>query len=119
MTSVRGVLWRAGAPARLVLLGAISLYRLTLSGWLGGQCRFSPTCSRYAEEAIRTHGAVKGSFLMVRRVLRCNPFGRGGLDPVPRAHWHDAAHDSARDASRVPLRLLSYDDAIRRIGGER
>jgi uncharacterized protein len=83
MTSARRVLWNAGAPARLVLLAAIRIYQLTLSGWLGGQCRFSPTCSRYAEEAIRSLGATRGSFLAARRVLRCNPFGRGGLDPVP------------------------------------
>lgn len=83
MKSVRSILWWAGAPARAVLLGGIELYRLTLSGWLGGQCRFLPTCSRYADDAIRTHGAIKGSSLAVRRVLRCNPFGRGGLDPVP------------------------------------
>jgi len=86
MTFVRRTLWWAGAPARAILLGGIALYRLTLSGWLGGQCRFLPTCSRYAEDAIRVHGAIKGSALAVRRVLRCNPFGRGGLDPVPRAH---------------------------------
>ena len=83
MTSARRFLWSAGAPARLALLGAIALYRVTLSGWLGGQCRYSPTCSRYAEEAVRSHGAIKGSFLAIGRVLRCNPFGRGGLDPVP------------------------------------
>jgi hypothetical protein len=83
MTSIRRVLWSVGAPARLVLLAAIRTYQLTLSGWLGGQCRFSPTCSRYAEEAIRSLGAMRGSFLAARRVLRCNPFGSGGLDPVP------------------------------------
>jgi putative membrane protein insertion efficiency factor len=83
MTSVRRVLWNAGAPARMLLLAAIRTYQLTLSGWLGGQCRFSPTCSRYAEEAIRSLGATRGVFLATRRVLRCNPFGRGGLDPVP------------------------------------
>ena len=94
MTSLRRLLWDVGAPARLVLVGAIRLYRLTLSGWLGGECRYSPTCSRYAEEAVRSHGAIKGSFLAARRVLRCNPFGRGGIDPVP------------------PVRLL-YDDTIR------
>ena len=98
MTTIRRVLWRSGAPARLLLLGAISLYRLTLSGWLGGQCRFSPTCSRYAAEAIRTHGAVKGSFLTAGRVLRCNPFGRGGLDPVPPARSRDSAREDSREA---------------------
>jgi len=101
MTSIRGTLWVAGAPARLLLLGLISLYRLTLSGWLGGQCRFSPSCSRYAEDAIRTHGALVGMFLAMRRVLRCNPFGRGGLDPVPPAHHHGPARQSG-----------AYDDAI-------
>lgn len=85
MTFARRFLWNVGAPARLLLVGLIGLYRFTLSGWLGGQCRFSPTCSRYAEEAVRTHGAIKGVLLACRRVLRCNPFGRGGLDPVPPA----------------------------------
>jgi uncharacterized protein len=83
MTFARRLLWNAGAPARLLLVGMIGLYRLTLSGWLGGQCRFSPTCSHYAEEAVRRRGAIVGSLLAFRRVLRCNPFGRGGLDPVP------------------------------------
>ena len=105
MTSVRRFLWSAGAPARLVLLGAIGLYRVTLSGWLGGQCRYSPTCSRYAEEAVRTHGAIRGSVLAVGRVLRCNPFGRGGLDPVPEARRSGGAYDAAihraRSASHV------------------
>jgi uncharacterized protein len=99
MTSIRRVLWNAGAPARLALLGAIRTYQLTLSGWLGGQCRFSPTCSRYAEEAIRTLGATRGSLLAARRVLRCNPFGRGGVDPVP--------------APRLPHPNPAYDTNIR------
>ena len=93
MMLARRLLWNAGAPARLLLVGLIGLYRLMLSGWLGGQCRFSPTCSHYAEEAVRTHGAIKGVLLAFRRVLRCNPFGRGGLDPVPtRASY--AAYDA-------------------------
>ena len=74
-----------GAPARLVLVGLIRLYRVTLSGWLGGQCRFYPTCSHYAEAAIRAHGAVRGSALTVWRIARCGPFTRGGFDPVPPA----------------------------------
>jgi putative membrane protein insertion efficiency factor len=80
---VRSVLRALGAPLRWVLLTLIAAYRATLSGWLGGQCRFSPSCSHYAEQAIRTHGAVRGSGLAAWRVLRCNPFGRGGLEPVP------------------------------------
>jgi putative membrane protein insertion efficiency factor len=83
MNAARRALWIAGVPARALLLGVIRLYRATLSGWLGGQCRFYPTCSRYAEDAIRTHGATKGTALATWRVLRCNPFGKGGIDHVP------------------------------------
>lgn len=84
MSPLRRGLWNAGRPVRWALLGAIRLYQVTLSGVLGGgQCRFSPGCSRYAAEAIRTHGAVVGSALAIRRVLRCNPFGGSGLDPAP------------------------------------
>jgi uncharacterized protein len=74
---------RAGAPARWVLLAAIRVYSRFLSGWLGGQCRFAPTCSHYAEVAIGRHGATRGSMMAVWRVARCNPYGRGGFDPVP------------------------------------
>jgi uncharacterized protein len=84
MTSrVREVMWALGTPFRLLLIGFIRSYQLTLSGWLGGQCRFSPTCSRYAEEAIRVHGAARGSVLAVWRIARCGPFTRGGVDHVP------------------------------------
>lgn len=83
----RRVLWTAGAPARSALIALIKAYRATLSGWLGGQCRFAPTCSHYAEQAILTHGAIKGAALATWRVLRCNPYGKGGLDPVtPSSH---------------------------------
>ena len=87
MTSVRRPARVAGAPFRALLIGGIRLYRATLSGWLGGQCRYSPTCSRYAEEAIRTHGALRGAALAGWRVLRCNPFGTGGVEPVPAAEY--------------------------------
>ena len=83
MSTVRRAAWVAGVPARGALVGLIRLYRATLSGWLGGQCRFHPSCSHYAEEAIRTHGAVRGSALAAWRVLRCNPFGAPGTQPVP------------------------------------
>jgi len=81
-------LWLAsrkmGLPARIVLIGGIRLYRVTIGGVLGGQCRFDPSCSHYGEQAIRTHGAVKGSVMAAWRVLRCQPFSRGGVEEVPR-----------------------------------
>ena len=86
MNAVRRTTWTLGAPARAVLIAGIVLYRATLSGWLGGQCRFYPTCSHYGEDAIRAHGAFRGSGMAVWRILRCNPFGAGGLDPVPPGH---------------------------------
>lgn len=68
--------------ARLLLL-LLRGYRLLLSPWLGSQCRFEPTCSRYAIEAIDRHGAARGSYLMAARLTRCHPWCRGGHDPVP------------------------------------
>jgi len=73
----------AGMPARLALVGLIHLYRATFSGVLGGQCRFYPSCSSYALEAIRAHGATKGALLAAWRIARCGPFTAGGVDPVP------------------------------------
>jgi uncharacterized protein len=88
--ALRGATWVAGAPVRAVLITLIRLYRATLTGLLGGQCRFHPTCSHYAEEAIKARGAVAGSTLSVWRVLRCTPFSRAGIDPPP-APRHAAA----------------------------
>lgn len=70
---------------RSILIFLIKGYRLALSPWLGGQCRFHPTCSAYSLEAIERHGAAYGSWLMLRRIGRCHPFCAGGLDPVPEA----------------------------------
>ncbi|MBL8893980.1 MAG: membrane protein insertion efficiency factor YidD [Rhizobiales bacterium] len=66
-----------------LLIGAITLYRYTISAILGRQCRFLPTCSEYAAEAIRRHGAWRGSVLALTRIARCNPWGGEGFDPVP------------------------------------
>lgn len=66
-----------------LLMGAIRLYRKTLSPFIGQQCRFEPTCSHYGEEAIEKHGALRGSILTVWRILRCGPWCKGGYDPVP------------------------------------
>ncbi len=61
----------------------IQAYRLLISPLLGQRCRFEPSCSRYAEEAIMTHGVFKGSGLALRRIARCHPWNEGGYDPVP------------------------------------
>ena len=71
-----------GVAARLLLL-AVSAYRLLLSPLLGGFCRFEPTCSRYAEQALMRHGALRGLRLTAGRLMRCQPFHPGGFDPVP------------------------------------
>lgn len=71
------------SPLAWAFIAAIRVYQWTLSPFMGGQCRFHPTCSRYAEEAYRRHGAWRGTKLSVLRLLRCHPFHRGGYDPVP------------------------------------
>jgi putative membrane protein insertion efficiency factor len=68
---------------RLVLIPLIRVYRWLLSPLLGPSCRFEPSCSIYAEEAIRRHGALRGSWLTLKRLGRCHPFCQGGIDPVP------------------------------------
>lgn len=66
-----------------LLLSIIRFYRRHISPHLGPMCRYYPTCSCYAIEAIETHGALKGGLLSVWRILRCNPMSKGGYDPVP------------------------------------
>lgn len=70
---------------RRALIALVRAYRLLLSPWLGNACRFEPTCSHYAIEALERHGALRGSALAARRLLRCQPWCAGGLDPVPPA----------------------------------
>ncbi|HQR72646.1 MAG TPA: membrane protein insertion efficiency factor YidD [Burkholderiaceae bacterium] len=66
-----------------LLLRLIEAYRYLLSPWVGNSCRYWPTCSEYAQEAIEQHGAARGTYLAARRLARCHPYGRGGVDPVP------------------------------------
>ena len=66
-----------------ILLIPIYFYRACISPMLPPSCRFTPTCSQYAIEALEKHGVIKGSALAVWRILRCNPFAKGGYDPVP------------------------------------
>jgi uncharacterized protein len=66
-----------------VLVGLVKGYRLLFSPWWGSQCRFTPTCSLFAIEALERHGAWRGTWLAMRRISRCHPWRDGGYDPVP------------------------------------
>ena len=66
-----------------LLIRCVQAYRLLLSPWLGSACRFEPTCSAYALEALKRHGAARGGYLTLRRLVRCHPWCVGGHDPVP------------------------------------
>ncbi len=67
----------------LILRSLIRAYQLAISPWLAPRCRFYPSCSHYALEALQIHGSLRGSWLALRRLARCHPFHRGGFDPVP------------------------------------
>ncbi|MDR1231956.1 MAG: membrane protein insertion efficiency factor YidD [Spirochaetaceae bacterium] len=68
---------------KIIVLGLIRFYRMAISPYTRPSCRFYPTCSAYALEAVEKYGALKGGYLAVRRILRCHPFHAGGFDPVP------------------------------------
>lgn len=76
---------RAGKPslAAYILIVIVYFYRYAISPMLAPRCRFYPTCSQYALEAIRLHGAFKGGWLAMKRIMRCNPLSEGGEDPIP------------------------------------
>ncbi len=65
------------------LIALLRLYQLLVSPWLGNRCRFHPSCSQYTIEALQRHGLLRGSWLGLRRLLRCHPWNPGGFDPVP------------------------------------
>ena len=92
--------------AASALRGIIRIYQLCLSPFCAGSCRYLPTCSEYAREAIAVHGALRGGWLGLRRLLRCHPWGGHGYDPVPPracdAHDHD--HSDAATPSRAGVR---------------
>ena len=81
-------------PVARLLTGAVVAYRRWISPALPARCRFYPSCSAYAQEALTRHGALRGSGLALWRLLRCHPFHPGGFDPVP-----DAAHHRPADAT--------------------
>jgi len=68
---------------KVLLIGLLKAYRYAISPMLGRNCRYHPSCSEYAIEAVRRHGVIRGGWLAIKRVGRCHPFSRGGFDPVP------------------------------------
>ncbi|TDQ05168.1 membrane protein insertion efficiency factor YidD [Labedaea rhizosphaerae] len=97
-----GVEPRPGFVAR-VLLQPIRFYRRFISPVLPPSCRFEPSCSAYAAEAISTHGAVRGLWLAVRRLLKCGPWHRGGYDPVPPRRGDAALNSGTTPAHPIPV----------------
>jgi len=77
------ILNRIGKAAGWILIKLVRFYQLAISPYLGRSCRYTPTCSQYFIEAVKKHGPLKGSYLGVRRILRCHPWGGHGYDPVP------------------------------------
>jgi hypothetical protein len=87
---------RLSAAGQWLLLALVQLYRVFLSPFLGGACKFYPSCSQYAQEAIALHGAKHGSWMALKRLGRCRPFTKGGFDPVPdsKLGYEDHGHSS-------------------------
>lgn len=100
-----------GWPFRRLLTGLITLYRSFISPMLGPRCKYHPTCSAYALQAIETHGAAKGTALGTWRLLRCNPFSKGGYDPVPaQGRWLPDVYPDGRPR-RTPATLQEQPTA--------
>ena len=95
------------SPAGSLLSGLVRVYRLLLSPVLPPACRFHPSCSTYALEAIAAHGALRGGWLAVRRILRCHPWNDGGYDPVPPALDHAHLHGCRCEPSPRPPDRMS------------
>jgi len=103
MTSAAGQDPGRLSPAGFVLVGLLTVYRRFVSPLLGARCRFYPSCSAYALEAVQLHGAMKGSWLAVRRLSRCHPFHAGGIDPVPGSVFERECADRKAADQQVEL----------------
>jgi hypothetical protein len=95
---------------RAALIGLIRLYQVWISPWTPAACRYTPTCSAYAIQALRLHGAGWGSWLAFRRLMRCHPWGGHGYDPVPRPHAAGLAADHTQAGSVEGHRALGGMD---------
>ncbi|MBA2413192.1 MAG: membrane protein insertion efficiency factor YidD [Burkholderiaceae bacterium] len=94
---------------RTLLLAIIRSYRYLLSPWLGNSCRFWPTCSEYATQAIQHHGALRGSCLMLARLARCHPYSAGGVDPMPLQFGWRCFCSNAAPARRASTNSIESD----------
>ena len=112
---------RAGIEARLspppatslgskLLLALVRLYQVLLGPFLGGACKFYPSCSNYAYEAVAKHGARRGFVLAAQRLLRCRPFTKGGFDPVPDPEPYVQREDFPRELSSGEMKALFMAD---------
>ena len=89
---------------KALLLALLRAYRYLLSPWIGGSCRYWPTCSEYASEAIETHGAARGGYMTMARLVRCHPYGAGGVDPVPATfRWRCWCNEPAQRNDPGPI----------------
>ncbi len=100
------------SPAAMLGIGAVRVYQYTLRGFIGPNCRFCPTCSEYAVDALRTHGALRGGAMAGWRILRCNPWSAGGYDPVdaPVIQEPDTQEPYAQDGHRTEPAALAGRD---------
>jgi putative membrane protein insertion efficiency factor len=92
---------------KFVVLFLIRFYQAAHGSFFYGICRFHPTCSHYAAEAVETHGTLRGSWLAVRRILRCQPFCRGGFDPVPPLKKTSESFLRSSRSSKSPFRRFA------------
>ena len=106
---------RGRGPAGRALLGAVRFYQRAISPALPPRCRFAPTCSAYASEAVAVHGAARGSWLALRRLVKCAPWHPGGFDPVParRDGGTPGTDHSSGSAAPVPASTADPDRSRR------
>ncbi len=100
-----------GNFATQILRGVILAYRICLAPLLPGRCRYLPSCSHYGLEALQLHGPIHGSWLTLRRLLRCHPWGGHGYDPVPTMHSPHLSRPSVDDPLVVERRAFKIDKA--------
>ena len=90
------------SPLAHIVALPVRAYRLLFSPWVGHGCRYQPTCSAYALEALERHGAIRGSWLAIRRIGRCHPLGGAGYDPGPGSAAGDGGRDGGDSESHPP-----------------